>query len=247
MNASQPIASELTNAPIYLRVASLLRQQIATGDIRSGDTLPSERDLCALIGASRVTIRKAIDQLVGEGLLVRKRGSGTFVAPRIEAPGSFLSGFSEDAAARGATAGVVWIEKSLSEASDEEARILEIITGVPVVRLTRVRLANGEPLAIENAVVPAQYLSDIAALGDSLYDALTAAGNRPVGGTQRIRAALATPGDAALLHIPEKSEILRIERVTRLADGQPVEFTRSAYRGDRYDFVSELRGGFSVS
>ncbi len=247
MNAGGAITSELSNAPIYLRVASLLRQQIAAGEIRSGDTLPSERDLCMLMGASRVTIRKAIDQLIGEGLLVRKRGSGTFVAPRIEAPGSFLSGFSEDAAARGATAGVVWIQKALSAVSDEEARILEIVAGAAVVRLTRVRLANGEPLAIENAVVPVQFLPDIAAMGDSLYDALAAGGNRPVGGTQRIRAALATPGEAGLLHIPEKSEILRIERVTRLADGRPVEFTRSAYRGDRYDFVSELRGGFSVS
>jgi GntR family transcriptional regulator len=86
----------------------------------------------------------------------------------------------------------------------------------------------------------------MASLGNSLYRALDACGNRPITGTQKVRAALAGPMEAGLLTIPEGSEILRIERLTRRADGRPVELTRSAYRGERYEFVSELRGPFVV-
>ena len=121
--------------------------------------------------------------------------------------------------------------------------MLEIAPDAVVARLGRVRLANGEPLAIEHAVVPAAWLPDLESVGNSLYEALQASGARPVSGTQRIRASLATPTEAGILAIQEKSEILRIERLTRNAKGTPVEFTRSAYRGDRYDFVSDLSGG----
>lgn len=233
-------------APIYLRLAQTLRQRIVTGEIDTGDALPSERDLCEILGASRVTVRRAIETLIGEGLIVRRQGSGTYVAPRIEAPGSYLSSFSEDASARGETSGAIWMMKSYATASSEEARVLELEANAQVLRLGRVRLAGGEPLAIENAIVPAHFLPDLEGLGDSLYAALDLRGFRPVTGTQKIRASLATPIEAGLLSILEKSELLRIERVTRLADGRPIEFTRSAYRGDRYDFVSELRGAYSV-
>ncbi len=234
------------NAPIYLRLAQALRQKIVTGELDAGDALPSERDLCRILDASRVTVRRAIETLIDEGLIIRRQGSGTYVAPRIEAPGSYLSSFSEDASARGEMSGAIWLMKSYAAASPEEARVLELDTNARVLRLGRVRLAGGEPLAIENAIVPAVFLPDLDGLGDSLYAALEARGLRPVSGTQKVRASLATPTEAGLLSIAEKSELLRIERLTRLADGRPVEFTRSAYRGDRYDFVSELRGAYSL-
>jgi GntR family transcriptional regulator len=101
-------------------------------------------------------------------------------------------------------------------------------------------------LAIENAVVPADMLPTAAKLGNSLYKALAERGNRPISGKQKIRAALAGPNEAKLLGIAEGVEILRIERLTRRADGRPVELTRSAYRGERYEFVSELRGPFVI-
>ncbi len=238
--------SAAAKAPIYVQLANTLRQRITAGEIVTGDALPSERDLCDILGASRVTVRRAIETLIGEGLIVRKQGSGTYVAPRIEAPGSYLSSFTEDAKARGEATGTIWMMKSFAVASLEEARVLELAEGARIARLGRVRLAGGEPLAIENAIVPAQFLPDIDALGDSLYAALALGGHRPVHGTQKIRASLATSTEAGLLSMTENAEILRIERLTRLADGRPVEFTRSAYRGDRYDFVSELRGAYSI-
>lgn len=227
-----------------MQLAHRLRQQIEDGGIRAGEALPSERHLCAIMGASRVTVRKAIELLIQDGLLSRRQGSGTYVTPRIQAPGSFLSSFSEDAEARGEVTSTIWMMKVIAAATEEEARMLELPKGADVARLSRVRMAGGEPLAIENAVIPAEMLPEIARLGNSLYQALDQRGNRPVTGQQKVRSALAGPTEASLLSIPEKSEILRIERLTRRADGQPVELTRSAYRGDRYEFVSELRGPF---
>lgn len=229
------------STPLYIQIANNLRQQINQGRIATGEALPSERDLCELTGASRVTIRKAVDQLIEEKLLFRKQGSGTFVSKRIEMPGAFLSGFSDDARSRGQAPGCIWLMKSYANPTSEEAAVLKTPTTAKVARLGRVRLSEGEPLAIEHAIVVASLLPSIDDIGDSLYEALEAKGNRPVRGRQKVRASLATPTEAGLLSISENSEVLRIERVTQLADGTIVEFTRSAYRGDRYDLVTELR------
>jgi len=228
--------------PLYLQLARNLRDHIASGEIVPGDALPSERDLTEITGMSRVTVRKGIDQLIQEGVLFRKQGAGTFVARRIEAAGTALSGFSDDAKSRGESPGTIWMMKSYAQPTEEESAVLEIAPSTQVVRLGRLRLSGGEPLAIEHAVVPAEFLPDLDALGDSLYSALQASGSRPVTGIQRIRASLATPTEAGMLSIRQNAEVLRIERITRTAAGRVVEFTRSAYRGDRYDFVSELRG-----
>lgn len=229
------------NTPLYLQLANKLRDSINDGQIGTGKALPSERALADLTGASRVTIRKAIEQLVDEGLLLRRHGSGTFIAPRIEQPGTALTGFSADARHRGKAPGSIWIVKTISSPSPEEATNLALRPGSQVVRLGRVRIADDEPLAIEHAIVPADLLPALESVGDSLYAALDLTGNRPVKGMQKLRASLATPIEAGLLSIREGSEILRIERRTYLRDGTPVEFTRSAYRGDRYEFVTDLR------
>lgn len=238
------IAPDRSDAtPLYIQVANNLREAIAGGKLKAGGALPSERTLSELTGASRVTIRKAIEQLVEEGLLLRRQGSGTYLAPRIEQPGSDLTGFTADAEHRGASADSIWLVKSLSSPTSEEADLLKIAPGTEVARLGRVRIANGEPLAIEHAVVPAHMLPPLAQIDQSLYAALGTKGNRPVSGDQRIRASIATPVEAGLLSIEVGSALLRIERRSYLADGTPVELTRSAYRGDRYDFVTKLHEG----
>ena len=230
------------NTPLYIQLAKNLRAHIASGGVDLGSALPSERDLSEITGMSRVTVRKGIAQLIAEGVLFRKQGSGTFVAKRIDAPGSALSSFSDDARLRGEDPGVIWMMKTYATPTDEEAGMLGIPASAKVARLGRVRLCGGEPLAIEHAVVPADLLPDLEHLQDSLYAALERNGVRPVSGTQRVRAALATPTEAAILSIRQSSEVLRIERLTKTMEGRPVEFTRSAYRGDRFDFVSDLSG-----
>ncbi|MFC0684982.1 GntR family transcriptional regulator [Novosphingobium clariflavum] len=227
--------------PLYLQLARSLREHINSGAIDPGSAVPSERELSEMAGLSRVTVRKGIEQLIGEGVLVRKQGSGTFVAKRIEAPGARLSSFSTDARLRGEDPGVVWIYKSYAQPTEEEAAALDVPVTARVARLGRVRLSGGEPLAIEHAVIPAEFMPDLDSLGDSLYKALDAHGFCPTTGTQRVRASLATPTEAGILCVKQNSEVLRIERTTRIPDGRIVEFTRSVYRGDRYEFVTDLK------
>jgi GntR family transcriptional regulator len=227
--------------PLYLQLAEGLRGLINEGSVRVGEALPSERELSNMTHISRVTVRKAIDTLLREGMISRRRGSGTYVAPRIEQPASVLAGFSADMANRGGRPGSIWIEKILAPPTPEEAMTLAVAPDSLVARLSRVRTADDEPLAIERAVVPAGLLPPLDQLDESLYATLARVGNRPVRGLQRLQASLATKSEAQLLSIPTGTAILRIERRTFLASGAPVEYTRSAYRGDRYDFVTEVR------
>ncbi len=227
--------------PLYLQVADLIRDEIKDGVIRIGDALPSERELSDMVGISRVTVRKAIETLLREGLLSRKHGSGTYIAPRIEQPAALLAGFTADMRNRGQQPGSIWLERETGLPTPEEALALSLSIDQPIMRFARVRTANDEPMAIERASVPARFLGAIDDVSTSLYSALEARGCRPVRGLQRLQASLATPDEAAALSLPAGAAILRIERRAFLADGTPVEFTRSAYRGDRYDFVTEVR------
>lgn len=227
--------------PIYVRLAAILREKVHQGEFAVGEALPSERDIAERMAVSRVTVRKAIDLLMREGVLSRKQGSGTYVAPRIEQPSSMLAGFSEDLRRRGLAAGSVWLEKTTDMASPDEVIAFGFAVNTPVKRFRRIRTANGEPLALEHAVVPEAYLPDHNSVETSLYAALTLTGAKPVTGLQRVTASLATEDEAHHLGVPTGAAVLRIERRGYLGDGTMVELTRSAYRGDRYDFVSELR------
>lgn len=228
------------NTPLYMQIANNIRAYISEGNVAAGEALPPERDLCDMTGTSRVTVRKALDKLVEDKILRRKQGAGTFVLPQVEHLASSLSGFSGDARNRGHKTKTIWIMKAYGTPTVEEADILQIPRSDKVVRLGRVRLSDGEPLAIEQAVIPAILLPGIEEIAESLYQALDIKGNRPVKGTQKVQASLANPTEAGLLSVAENSEILRIERRSYLQDGTPVELTRSAYRGDRYDFVMNL-------
>lgn len=226
--------------PHYLQIAKKIRALITKGDTEAGEALPSERELCQITGVSRVTIRKALDVLVANRVVERKHGSGTYVLPRIEHLGSSLNGFTSNAQTKGHNPQAIWIVKAYGTPTTEEAAILQISETDKVVRLGRVRQVENQPVAIEHAVVPARLLPDIDDIKESLYQALEMMGNRPVKGTQKVRASLANPTEAGLLAVEEFSEVLRIERRSFLQDGTPVELTRSAYHGDKYDIVMDL-------
>ena len=231
---------KLISTPHYIQIAKNIRALITDKNFEAGDALPSERDLCRMTGVSRVTIRKALDVLVADHVVERKHGAGTFVLPPVEHLGSSLKGFTSRAQVKGQKPQVLWIMKSYGTPTTEEAAILQISEAERVVRLGRVRQFEDEPVAIEHAIVPARLLPDITEIEESLYQALESQGNRPVKGTQKVRASLANPTEAGLLSVEEFSEVLRIERRSFLSDGTPVELTRSAYRGDRYDIVMDL-------
>ena len=226
---------------LYHRLQRNIREVIDAGLLQVGDALPSERDLADALGISRVTVRKAIGGLVAGGLLTQQRGAGTFVAPRVEQALSLLTSFSEDMRARGLVPGAKWLNCGTGLASPQEALALDLSPGSEVSRLSRLRTANGKPMTLEHTTVPRPYLPDPSVIGDSLYDHLAEAGYQPDRALQRLHADRLTPDDARLLEVSPDSPALYIERRAFLKSGQVIEFSRSLYRGDAYDFVVELR------
>lgn len=232
--------------PLYLQLKRWIEEAVRTGAIRSGDALPSERDLAQKVDVSRVTVRKAVQHLVKDGILVQRHGSGTFVAPqtqRVEQSLSHLTSFTEDMARRGMAVSSVFLDKGIFVPSPEETVVLGLSAGEMVTRIARLRLSSGMPLAIERAALSSRVLPDPNVVTSSLYNLLEQSGLRPVRAIQRIRAANLTEPDAELLKVPVGAAGLNIERISYLASGRVIEFTRSIIRGDAYDFVAELRLG----
>lgn len=230
--------------PLYLQLKRWIEDAVARGLIKPGDALPSERDLALKVDVSRVTVRKAVQHLVRDGILVQRHGSGTFVAPqthRVEQSLSQLTSFTEDMARRGMKVRSVWLDRGLYHPSPEETVALGLSPSEQVARVARLRLSDDTPLAIERAALSAEILPDPDAVGASLYAHLDKSGNRPVRAIQRIRAVSVGAEDAKLLDVAEGAAVLHIERTSYLASGRVIEFTRSVYRGDTYDFVAELR------
>jgi GntR family transcriptional regulator len=232
-------AAAATPLPLYLQLAGAQRALIEAGELRGGDAMPSERDLVRATGLSRVTVRKATDELCREGLVSRRHGAGSFVTRQIDQPLSVLVGFSEDMRRRGAQVSSRVLQKLVCAPDPSDMLKLGLSPADLVFRLSRVRLSDGEPLAIEHAIVPADAVAPDA-VAESLYDALRASGHMPVRALQRLRAATANAQEAHLLGVPTGSPILHIERRSFLANGRPIEVTTSSYRGDRYDFIAEL-------
>ena len=228
------------HAPLYQQLQRALRQAINQRVLSPEDALPAERDLAEEFSVSRITVRKALDGLVNEGLLIRRQGAGTFVAARVEKSFSKLSSFSEDMAARGRTAHSVWLSRSRGAVTPDESMAMGLSPGTAVYRFNRIRYADGVTMALEFSTVPAYALASADEVQTSLYEALEQTGHRPVRALQRLRAVLFTQEQADLLGVKAKDAGLLIERRGFLADGQAVELTQSFYRGDAYDFVAEL-------
>ena len=236
-------ASRAERIPLFESVGETLKRDIASGRFAAADLLPGERELSEMLDVSRTTLRRAIAGLVDEGVLVHRHGAGTFVRrnpPHVEQPLSRLTSFTEDMRLRGLTASSRVIERGTFLPTPEESMMLDISLSETVFRLARLRLADGVPMAIERATVPLRFLGGIEPVVESLYAALEAKGFRPVRALQRLRAVVIGAAEAALLEIAEGSPALHIHRVAFIGDGRRVEFTRSFYRSDTYDFVAEL-------
>lgn len=232
------------SGPLYLQLQRRLSEAITSGRLAPGDSLPAERDMATMTGLSRVTIRNAIQSLVSSGQLVQRRGSGTFVAPkvkRLEQALSLLTSFTEDMSRRGKTVDSLWLSRQIDAPAPEEVMALGLGAGDLVARLERVRRSDGVPLAIERASIPASILADPGSVDTSLYASLETLSARPVRAVQRISATNLSQKDAALLEVSSGVAALKIERIGYLTSGRVVEFTRSIYRGDAYDFAVELK------
>ena len=229
------------SSPIYLQLSRMLAGAIRDGRYKPDEALPSERVLAETLNVSRVTARSAIDQLVSQGLIVRKRGSGNYIAPLIEQPLSQLTSFSEELTRRGYAPSSRWLDRRLDVAMTDEQLTLGLSPGDKVARLERLRLADNVVMAFEVSVLPQSVVQDPLAVGASLYAYLDGVGKAPVRALQHIRAINAQPRLAEQLGIPERQAVLFITRIGYLESGQAVELTHSYCRSDFYDFVAEMR------
>ncbi len=230
--------------PLYMRLRRVIEEAIASGSLQEGEALPTERDIAERADLSRVTVRRAVDDLVKQGRLIRRHGSGTFVAPsvsRVEQTLSLLTSFTEDMERRGLSARSQWLERTVVAPSPEEMMVLGLSLGEKVSRLERLRIADDVPMAIERATIIESFLPDPLEVTESLYEALARRAARPTRATQRISARNVDERSAELLKVAPGEAALFIERVSYLPDGRVIEFTRSIYRGDAYDFVAELK------
>jgi GntR family transcriptional regulator len=226
--------------PLYQRLGDALRDALRDQVLKPNEALPPERDLAADLSVSRITLRKALDSLVDEGLLVRRHGAGTFVAGRVEKQFAKLSSFTEDMAARGRRVRSEWLNRTTAAVTPEESLTLGLSPGTEVYRFHRIRFADDTPMAIEYSTIAGFGLASADDVGASLYQALERTGNRPVRALQRLRAVPFVGEQAQLLGIEPGVAGLYIERRGFLADGRVIEATQSWYRGDAYDFVAEL-------
>jgi GntR family transcriptional regulator len=214
-----------------------------------GDAIPSERQLSSELGVSRLTVRAALDELVREGYLVRRHGSGTFVSEPKIAQELTMTSFSEDMRRRGMRPSSRTLELHTTTAGARLGRLLNVSPSERIVVATRLRLADGETMAIETlhvreSLVPGLSARDLET--SSFYDLLSERhGITVASGLQTIEPTVTNEEESSALGVPLHSPAFLFERTSRADDGTIVEFVRSIYRGDRYYLVTELsqRGG----
>ena len=224
---------------------SLTRQQVLDliERLGVGTAIPSERQLSADLGVSRLTLRAALDDLAREGYLVRRRGSGTYVQqPKISQELTITS-FSEDMRKRGMAPGSRTLSIDTILAGARLGRFLQVSPGEKVLQIKRLRLADGETMAIETLHIPERLVPGLTAkdLSGSFYELLRARyGILIASGTQSIEPTVTNEEESAALGVPLHSPAFLFERTSRDEHGRTVEFVQSVYRGDRYRIVTEL-------
>lgn len=235
----------MTEVPLYGKVEEVLASEIGRGDLNPGDRLPSEDELLARFGVSRITIRRAIQNLIQRGTLEIRRGLGTFVlAPKVSQELTKLTGFVEDMDIHGRKASARVVSKGVVAANEIVARQLGITKGTRVMRIERVRLADSVPMSFDETYLPLDIgkkivrndlrVKPIFTLLEEKYGfSLTEA-------EYKLEAVSASAQVAEALAVPEGSPIFRIERTSFTKGGQPIDYETLSYRGDLIRFVTRL-------
>ncbi len=229
--------------PVYFQISEHFKRLIRDGSLRTGDPLPSESQLAAQLGVSKMTVRQAMKDLELAGLITRARGKGTFVAfPRLRHDLGQLTSFTEDISARGMAPSSRIL--ACEEVAAEEA-VAESLGGAPgmtVQRIRRLRLADGKPAGIHDTFLRGVIVerAELEARG-SLYALLEDRGVRLLSAEETIEAVAADREEASLLGIPPGAPLMLVSRVTRGETGIPVEFVKAFYRADFYRYTVRLQ------
>jgi GntR family transcriptional regulator len=232
--------------PLYQIVVEDILNQVNSGQLGANQRIPSENELCQINSVGRNTIRRAISELVNDGVLRTVPGVGTFVVDsRLDKTAEYLFGFSQEMGFLGKKVTSKVLEAAIIPADPFLSRRLQIQLGAEVVFLNRVRLMDGEPTAIERSYIPHVLCPEILEYDfsvNSLYETLsTVYDKRPDHAEQVIEASLATPEVSELLGLAPPAVVFVFRRETRMASGSVVEYVDSELRADRFRFYTNLR------
>jgi len=235
-----------TFSPLYRQIRELITRSLETGEWRPGDAIPSESELAVRFGVSQGTVRKAIDEMAAENLLVRRQGKGTFVATHDD-PRSFfrfLRLASDDSDLQ--TLKSIPLECWRAKAGADVARTLALETGAPIIILRRLLQCGERPAVFDEIYLPGELFSDltldILKSGEmslySLFESRYAV--RMIRADERLRAVPADRLSAEFLQVAEGSPLLLVERVTFTYDNKPVEWRRGYYSTQNFYYFNEL-------
>jgi len=236
-----------SSIPYYVQLKDALIDQIEAKRWQPGDQLPPEQELCSLFGVSRTVVRQALQQLEFEGMVVRERGRGTFVAePKISSTSLVhsLMGFYEDMEKRGIEMVSDMLEQNMQPAGSHVAAYLDLESVTPVIKLHRLRSIESEPIVLVTSYLPYDLCPEVLNedfTQQSLYLYLEeACGLKVARGRRRIEAVAANRTEAELLQIAEGAPLIKMESVSYLRDGTPIEYFNGLFRGDRSCFEMEV-------
>jgi GntR family transcriptional regulator len=228
-----------SSVPLHIQLADVIRGQIHRRELRPNDRLPSERALCEQYHISRITVRKALSTLMQEGLILSAIGKGTYVAEmRLREELRPLSSFTEDLERRGMKASSQILDMGVMAAGDELASRLHIPRGAELVRLNRLRLADGLPIALQltylpHHLCPGLHQADFS--NHSLYAVLRDRYDLSLVRSETvISAALASADEISLLGLKRPAAVLISEQVSYLDTNTVIEITRSVFHAERY-------------
>lgn len=231
--------------PLYYQIQQRLLEQIRSGTLKAGQSVPSEQEISSRMGVSRMTARQALKSLCSLGVAYSQRGKGTFVSrSKLEKNFRQILSFSEEMRARGSRPRSKVLDFERVQPDSQVAEALHVSSDREVFVLRRVRMADSAPLCIESTHIPIHLCPDLDQSFDprgSLYHFLSEhSGIRIDFADEVAEASLASAEEARLLRIRKNAPVFRFMRTTYLHNGEPVEFVRSVYRGDRCKIVTRL-------
>ncbi|WP_077624751.1 GntR family transcriptional regulator [Sediminibacillus massiliensis] len=230
--------------PIYYQLEEEIKQLIKSEQLKPGELLPSEREYAEKYNISRMTVRQAINNLASDGLLIRQKGKGTFIAEKkFEQTLQGLTSFSEDMKARGLTPSSKLVRFDVIQADQKLAEKLQLAEGDDLFIIHRIRLANESPVAVETIYTPKSIVGDMteADFTPSFYHYMEKKlGYSIKQAHQEMEASLANDFEREHLRINEGDPVLLMERLTFLSNDIPFEYVKSAYRADRYKFKLQM-------
>ncbi len=228
-----------SRTPLYKRFATAIKEAVRTGVLVHEEILPSERDFSQALSISRITVRKAMDELEKEGVVLRSRGYGTQICSQFEYSLKEPKGLSQQAVLRGKKPDTVWINKSKISCSAEIGEKLGLSKGSEVYLLKRIRYVDQQAVSVEESWVPARYIADADEIGISLYDYFRQQQILPVKSQSRVSARMPDEALQQQIALPATVPILVIKQLAMDAQGNPLEYSISYCRSDMYVFIAE--------